>query len=192
MSESSGHATPPPPGTFTATFPRRVFLRRSLQMAGLLAALPATVGGCSRSREVAVPHDLRVLSPDEYLIADAFADALIPHGGAFEPGARDVDLIRHLDGFLTHEPEPVVRGLTSSLWTLEYGGVLLVGRFGRFTAMSAQSRTVYLQKLPLGFEIGRTIYLGLKHSLYFLFYNLDQTWQYVGYDGPWVQTESAS
>jgi hypothetical protein len=169
-------------------FPRRIFLKRSLQAAGALIVLPRFVAGCSAAPRGEVPAGLKTFSADEYLIAAAVADTLIPDGGAFEAGARSLGLAKRLDEFLVGESQKVVKGTLAALWTLEYGGILLAGQFGRFSSMSPERRIRYFEKLPLGFETGRAIFLGLKRAFVFLFYNMDGSWPAVGYDGPWVNT----
>jgi len=175
----------------TLAFPRRIFLARSLQTMATVAALPGMsllASGCGSSTDVKIPAGLKTFTADEYRIATAVGATLIPEGGAFEHGATSLEVALRLDEFLVNEHRRVAQAVSSALWTLEYGGLLLVGQIGRFTSMSPERRTRYFEKLPLGFQLGRDIYLGLKHSYMFLFYNIDATWEPLGYDGPWLRS----
>ncbi len=177
--------SPEQPPAAANGFPRRVFLQRSLQIAGLVTLLPWLPSGCTK-RPTGGDSPLQTFSPEEYEIARAVAETLIPEGGAFAVGATSVDLARRLDAFLAGENERVVRSLSGALWTLEYGGILLAGQIGRFTKMSPERRRRYFEKLPLGFATGRAIYSGFKRTFFFLFYSLDPSWAPIGYDGPWT------
>jgi hypothetical protein len=160
-------------------------LQRSLQLAGLVTLLPWIPSGCGRQNGSGDPT-LKTFSAEEYEIARAVGDTLIPEDGAFPVGSNTVDLARRLDAFLVDENERVIRSLAGALWTLEYGGILLAGHVGRFTRMSPQRRHTYFEKLPLGFATGRAIYSGLKRTFVFLFYCLDPSWAPLGYDGTWT------
>jgi hypothetical protein len=175
----------PQPGPPVSGFPRRIFLQRSLQLAGLVTLLPWIPSGCGKGKGRGDPS-LKTFSAEEYEIARAVGDTFIPEGGAFAVGSNTVDLARRLDAFLVDENERVIRSLAGALWTLEYGGILLAGHVGRFTRMSPHRRRTYFEKLPLGFATGRAIYSGLKRTFVFLFYTLDPSWAPLGYDGTWT------
>lgn len=165
---------------------RRVFLKRSLQAAGTLAVLPLAGSGCGPARRGAAPPGLAVLSPGEYAVLAAAADAFVPRGGAFELGASDVDVAGRVDALLADEDPQVQRGLRAALGLLEWAGGPLAGRFGRFSGLSASDRTAVLGALPHRFGLARDVYAGLKLLCLFSFYCADEVWPAIGYDGPWV------
>lgn len=167
-------------------FPRRLFLKRSMQVAGLVILPVAhwTGSGCARGGEP--DAGLVTFSAAELAIADSFARTLIPDGGAFEPGAGSVDLARHLDAQLSMERPAVVSAVGTALWLLELAPLFVIGKPRRFTHLDRSARDAYLAALPTSFGVVREAYSALRFSFMFLFYNLDETWKPLGYDGPWV------
>jgi len=166
-------------------FSRRVFLRRSLHVAGALTLVPGLSIGCAPG-DVA-PSDLRVLDPGEWALLGAVADTLIPHGGVFELGARDVDLATRIDAFLAGESVAFLRGLSAALLLVEWGSPLASGRVARFSRLGPDERAACIDALCRS-RVGllREVYAGLKQLCFFTFYAIDATWPAVGYDGPWV------
>jgi len=172
---------------------RRAFLKGSLQAVGIAAALPLVSCAEEAAAPAADSGDLRVLRAGEYLVLAAAADALVPRGGAFAAGARDVDVARRIDTALTGESEAVVRGLRAALLLLEYGGGVLARRIGRFSCLDEDARSEVLESLRTsGFGLARGVYLGLKRLCVFFFYAQPQAWEGIGYDGPWVGRAGSS
>lgn len=163
---------------------RRIFLKRSVQSLGALAALPLLPSGCGPGTPV--PGALRTLTPRQYSILDAIADTLLPAGGAFGPGARDLHLAERLDATLAVEDPDVVSGLRGALWFVELGAPLLSGQLGVFSRQDAGARAAALGALPHRFGLARDVFGALKQLCCFHFYCIDASWEHVGYDGPWV------
>ena len=170
---------------------RRVFLRRSLYAAGALAVVPGLAVGCARDDAALAPGDLRVLDAAEWALLGAVADTFIPHGGAFELGARDVELPRRIDAFLAGERPAVLRGVSAALLVVEWASPLAAGRFARFSQLDAEARAACVAALCKS-RVGllRDVYAGLKQLCMFTFYAIDATWPALGYDGPWVATSA--
>jgi hypothetical protein len=167
---------------------RRVLLRRSLHAAGALAVVPGLALGCAPDDTMRAPQDLRVLSAAEWALLDAVADTFIPHGGAFELGARDVALPGRIDAFLADERPAVLRGVSAALLVVEWASPLAAGHaFARFSKLDAASRSACIEALCQS-RIGllRDVYAGLEQLCMFTFYAVDATWPAIGYDGPWV------
>jgi hypothetical protein len=172
---------------------RRVFLRRSLHAAGALALVPGLSVGCAPADVARAPADLRVLDPGEWALLEVVADTLIPSGGAFELGARDVDLARRIDAHLADESAEVQRGLASALRLVEWGSPLVSGRAARFSRLGPEERAACIDALCHS-RIGllRDVQAGLKQLCFFLFYAIDAVWPALGYDGPWVDRKQVS
>jgi hypothetical protein len=168
-------------------FSRRVFLRRSLHVAGALALVPGLSVGCAPGDVARAPTDLRVLDPGEWSLLGALADTLIPRGGAFELGARDLDLATRIDAFLAGESFDVLRGLSAALLLIEWTSPLASGRVARFSRLGPDERAACIDALCRS-RIGllREVYAGVKQLCFFTFYAIDASWPAVGYDGPWV------
>ena len=175
---------------------RRIFLRRSLQTLGAVAAtslLPAFGESATRTAPDRVFSEaqgkpLKVLSAQDYRILDAVADTIIPRGGSFELGARDVDLPLRVDRYLSGSDPELTAGVLGSLQFIEHQAPAgLTGGEKPFSSLPLNSRTAILQALPAGDDLAVQIYAGLKGLCAFLFYTDDASWAPIGYDGPWVQ-----
>lgn len=160
---------------------RRVFLSRSLVVLGAAAAPACTPGPGAEA-----PPGLRVLSAGQWQVLAAAADAFIPRGGAFPVGAADLDLARRVDAYLAQNDPALASGLAGALLLLEWLGGPLAGRLGRFSRMDAAGRAAVLEALPRSFGLPRRVHGGLKQVCTFLFYAQPESWQGIGYDGPWV------
>jgi hypothetical protein len=171
---------------------RRVFLRRSLHMAGALALVPGLSIGCAPGDVARAPTDLRALDPGEWELLGIVADTLIPRGGAFELGARDVDLATRIDAFLAEESVAVLRGLSTALLLIEWGSPLASGRIARFSRLGQGERAACIDALCRS-RVGllREVYAGVKQLCFFTFYAVDASWSAVGYDGPWIGRQGA-
>ena len=172
---------------------RRVFLRRSLHAAGALAVVPGLALGCAPEDAARAPGDLRVLDAAEWALLGAVADTFIPHGGAFAPGARDLELPRRIDAFLAGERPAVLRGVSAALLVAEWASPLAAGRFARLSRLDADGRSACIAALRDS-RVGllRDVYAGLKQLCMFTFYAIDTTWPALGYDGPWVEKSSGT
>lgn len=167
---------------------RRVFLRRSVQAAGALALLPGLAIGCAGEDAAGrSPPGLVVLDASQWVVLDAVADAFVPAGGAFEAGARSVDLATRIDAFLAGERPDVLRGVGAALVVLEWLAPLAAGRAARFSTLDLAGRSAAVDALRTS-RIGllREVYAGMKQLCLFTFYACDAAWPAIGYDGPLV------
>jgi len=120
------------------------------------------------------------------------AEAFVPSGGAFAPGAREVGLARRIDALAAAQGPDVIRGLRGGLWLVDLASPLLAGRLGRFSGLPLDDRTACLQALlesPIA--LAREVFAGLKQLSLFTFYAVDESWPATGYEGPWVRRGSA-
>ncbi len=172
---------------------RRVFLRRSVQAVGALSLVPGFALGCAPADAWRAPSDLRVLDAAEWVLLGVVADTFVPQGGAFELGARDVDLATRIDAFLVGERITVLRGLSAALLLIEWGSPLASGRVARFSKLDADARSACIAALrDSRIAVLREVYAGVKQLCLFTFYAIDASWPAVGYDGPWVAKPSES
>lgn len=172
---------------------RRTFLRGTLRGAGAIALVPTLAVGCAPERAAEAPRDLRVLGAAEWSLLDAIADTFVPRGGAFEAGARDVDLATRVDAYLAGERSEIVRGVRGALLLVEWVSPVASGRLGRFSALDADARTACIDALRASrFATLREVFAGLKTLCLFLFYSTDASWGALGYDGPLVRAGAAA
>jgi len=166
---------------------RRAFLSGGLRAAGALALLPGLSLACGAADAARAPAGLRVLTPAQWTVLDAVADAIVPPGGAFELGARGVDLATRIDGFLASESRALLAGLGSALLLVERVSPLLAGRLTPFSQQDEAGRTACLEALGASrVSTLREVFGGMKTLCLFAFYAADASWPALGYDGPLV------
>jgi len=166
-------------------FTRRIFLSRGLQALGAAAVLPlVTRDVLAAPADASAAPAFQVLTPAEYAVLGAIADTMIPHGGAFELGARDVDLARRIDRYLPRLHLDVVTGIRGALAFVEQQAPPMAKKAAPFTALGEADRaTVFSAMLAAG-GLPASAFLGLKFVCCTYFYTMDVTWKYTGYDGP--------
>lgn len=166
---------------------RRAFLSGGVKAAGVLALLPGMSLGCAAEDVARAPSDLRVLTASEWTVLDAVGDAFVPAGGAFEAGARSVDLATRIDAFVAEESPALLAGLATALLLVERVSPLLTGSLAPFSRLDEAGRTACLEALCAS-RIGalRDAFAGMKTLCLFAFYSADASWPALGYDGPLV------
>ena len=164
-------------------YTRRLFLNRTLQALGAVALAPLAQGAtvAATGGENTAPAGL---SSAEYATLDAVADTMIPHGGAFELGARDVNLARRIAQYLPRLHPDVVNGIRGALAFTEQQAPGLIGKKTAFSTLPAAERAAVLSALLAAGGLPATVFLGLKSVCMTHFYTLDSTWRFTGYDGP--------
>jgi len=179
---------------------RRVFLSRTLQALGAAAVMPlascatapatssaAAAGGTAA--ETGVPQ-LRFLTPGQYLTLEAMSDTIIPGGGAFEPGARDLGLAARVDAYLPKFDPAVAQGIRGALVFVEEQAPALAQQKAPFSSLSDEDRVAVCKAMLAAGDLPAGILLAMKWVSMSFFYTMDATWQYTGYDGPMLQEGS--
>jgi hypothetical protein len=174
-------STPGLPG-----FTRRIFLHRTLQSLGALASLPLAGLVATGSEAVASQAEVSpvFLSIAEMAILGSIADSFIPHGGAFEIGASDVNLAQRIDRYLPKFEPAVATGFRGALAYVEEQSPAMAGKPSPFSQLGAADRAEVLEAMLRAGGLTAGIFLGLKYVVLQHFYTMDVTWQHTGYDGP--------
>jgi hypothetical protein len=166
-------------------FSRRIFLSHSLQALGAVASLPLAASCLAAAGPGAeAPRALKLLNAVEYATLDALGDALIPPGGAFEIGARDVDLARRIDSYLPALAPGVVAGFRGALAFVEAEAPRLAGKTPPFSSLEREDRAAVLSAMLEEGGLPRGVFVAAKFVCLVHFYTADQTWEFTGYDGP--------
>jgi hypothetical protein len=167
---------------------RRVFLNRTLQALGAAVTMPlagiAAEAAAASATPAAANPDLKFLSAEQYGTLDAVCDTMIPRGGAFELGARDVGLAARIDGYLLKFDPTVAQGVRGALVFVEQKAPELAGKPAPFSGLSADERTAVLEAMLKAGGLPAGILLALKYVSVSHFYTVDTTWKLTGYDGP--------
>lgn len=166
---------------------RRVFLNRTLQTLGAAATLPLTAtqtlagGGAGSALDL---PELEFLRPGEFATLAALADSLIPQGGAFGLGARDVGLARRIDSYLPTLDPAVANGFRGALAYVESQAPALAGEPAPFSALGDRERENVLEAMLRQPGLSRAVFIAMKYFCVVHFYTVDETWEFTGYDGP--------
>ncbi|MEJ2604696.1 MAG: gluconate 2-dehydrogenase subunit 3 family protein [Gammaproteobacteria bacterium] len=172
---------------------RRVFLNRTLQALGAAAVLPLTAMQPADAGEPGtarrVPR-LRFLNPAEYATLEAVADTLIPGGGAFPLGARDVDLALRIDHYLPGLDPAVAVGFRGALAFIEAKAPALADETGAFSTLDDDARHAVLDAMLREAGLPRGVLVATKYFCVLHFYTSERTWSHTGYDGPMLLEET--
>jgi Gluconate 2-dehydrogenase subunit 3 len=168
-------------------FTRRVFLNRTLQALGAVAVMPlasyATEAATGEAGSAAIPA-LKYLTAEQYLVLDAVGDTVIPHGGSFELGARDVELARRIDSYLSRQDPALAQGVRGALVFVEQQAPALAAKAAPFSHLSEDDRAAVFDAMLKAGGMPAGILLAMKYVCMSHFYTLESTWKYTGYDGP--------
>ncbi len=179
---------------------RRVFLNRTLQTLGAVAAIPLAscatrsvttpTGTTAEAAPAAEVPPLKFLTPEQYVTLEAVTDTMIPRGGAFELGARDVGLAARIDSHLPKLDPAVAQGFRGALVFVEQQAPSLAGKSAPFAGLSEEDRMAVCNAMLQAPGLPASILLAMKFFSLRYFYTLDVTWQYTGYDGPMLLADA--
>lgn len=124
--------------------------------------------------------ELKVLDRKLYVITQAIADTIIPSGGAFQLGARDVDAVLLFDNYIDQLGKLPLKLIKTVIYLFEYAPMLT--RFKRFTKMNPEQRLRYLQSWENSrFASERNILVMLKMLILMPFYSDDAVANAINY-----------
>jgi len=168
----------------TGPIDRRGFLRLSVGGTTAIALASLVPAGCSADYPQAETdgHDLKSLTPKEYAVARAAAEALlvgVPVTAATVAGRIDQEL--------AWAGDPVLTDMKSVLSLMEHATPLGF-HVRRFTALSPADRLSYLNTWRNSrFQLRRAAYQGLKGFVYYFAYIDPATRSITGFAGPWQE-----
>jgi hypothetical protein len=161
--------------------PRRGVLRWAVGATGVAAAAAAYA---LHDRGPAVAG-LRVLSPRQFRTVEAIVDTIVPAGGAFPVGGRDVGLAREIDAYLAVMPDELQGDLKLGLTYIEYAPVLVRRKLGTFSGLPASERArVWGIWETSGEDVPSRLTMGVRRLCFSKFYDHEEVWPYIGYPGP--------
>jgi hypothetical protein len=176
-SRPRGPAATLPPG-----IDRRGFLRTATGGAAVIALASLIPTGCAADYPEGEGAALKVLSPKEFAVALAAAEALLV--GVPVPAEK---VARRIDHELALAGDPV-RGDVKLVLTLLEHLTPLGGRLKRFTALDPAARLRYLHGWRESrFNLRRGAFQAIKAFVYFYAYADDATRPHTGFTGPWPE-----
>ena len=158
---------------------RRAVLRAGAGGALLLAfgsLLPAGCRGYPRA-----PVELRFFSDEEYAVFQAIARAIL--------GLSDesIDVAALVDRLVTPMTGTVKRDIHWMLRIFEHGTHLFDLKGKRFTRLARDDQENYLRGwMESSLGARRMVFRALKLLAALGYYGVPETWDTIGYDGPWL------
>lgn len=126
----------------------------------------------------------RHLSSREVRTIKAIAEILIPEGGAFALGYRDVDIVSFTENFLAEVPLRVRIFFYVNLWIMEYCSWISVISPSVFSKMCFKNREAVIKKLRMNrWFVVRGIYIFISIILLVAFYSDIQVMNQINYSG---------
>ncbi len=126
----------------------------------------------------------KTLSAREQRTLSAAAEAILPEGGPFNLGHRDVDSVGFAHELMEHVPFEVRALLHVILFFLEYLAWAFAGGPGRFSRMSVDRRNRVLDGMRSSRVFAfRGFFILLSTVLLVPFYNSPQVMDAIGYHG---------
>ena len=179
---------------------RRVFLSRTLQALGAAAAIPLAscatgpdsnaVGAVAKGGSTTAVPALKFLTPEQYATLDAMSDTIIPQGGAFPLGARDLALGVRIDAYLPRFDPAISQGIRGALVFVEQQAPALAGKAAPFSGLSEDDRAAVCNAMLRAGGMPASVLLAMKWVSMSFFYTMDATWKSTGYDGPMLLENS--
>jgi hypothetical protein len=162
------------------TLSRRTFFLRTAALAGAAAMAPA-LSGCN-------PFELSPeLSESETSILSAVTETLYP---STPPAARGepapgLTLAQQVAKVIGEEADATRKMFRGALWVVELAALPVYGKgFRRLPSSQRAEHFLSLQNSRLA--TARSAVQGLARATYFVAYSRPETWDAIGYDGPWI------
>ncbi len=165
---------------------RRVFLLRSIQALGALAATSLISPPLFAQSKSSVKNP--PFNSEELSVFRAITDAIIPQNGAFKTGALDVNLAELINKHLTYADQDMITGLKGAFAFIEHESPKIINKpTSIFSTLSTAERTKILESMATIEGIAVQIFSGLKSLSLFFFYSTEQSWAEIGHLPPLVK-----
>ena len=113
-----------------------------------------------------------VFTSTEHKILRSFGEAMIPKGGPFALGVKDIDMASSVEKLFLGMDPFILKGLKWLLKFFELSPILFIFKLNTFTKMSEQDRESYLIRLEnSSLYICRAMFLALKTISVIVFYS---------------------
>jgi hypothetical protein len=171
---------PASPGSLS----RRGFLRTSVGGGTAIAIASLVPAGCARTYPQATRDnaDLKALTPKEYAVARAAAEALL-----VGVPVSATTVAKRIDQELAWVGEPISSDMKTVLNLTEHA-TPLGGRMRRFTELEPRQRLAYLRTWrDSRLQLRRAAYQALKGFVYYFAYIDDATRSITRFPGPWPE-----
>jgi hypothetical protein len=164
---------------------RRRLLKVGIASAALLGAGGGLLSWLGRGYRL-LPGEAAIgLSVKELCVARAAVEALLP-GGDGLPSGVELGIHQRMDEAAWAADEPTRGDLRAALQLVEHAPVL-VGRFGKLSALAPAERLAALEAMTRhSIDLVTQAALAVRQLAFMLYYSRDETWEAIGYEGPWI------
>jgi hypothetical protein len=172
------------PETSPANLGRRSFLKGTAGGTAAIVVASVIPAGCARDYPQAHNDnaDLKALTPKEYAVARAAAEALL-----VGVPVSATTVARRIDQELAWVGEPIRTDMKAVLSLTEHL-TPLGGRMRRFTELNPEQRLAYMRTgRDSRFQLRRAAYQALKGFVYYFAYIDDATRPLTGFGGSWPE-----
>lgn len=172
---------------------RRIFLMRSIQALGVIAAAPILSVDALAKTTLSPVQATAPFNESELAIFRAITDAIIPQGGAFKTGALDVNLAELINKHLTYADQDMIKGLKGAFAFVEHESPKIIAKSSlKFSQLNTSERTKILEKMATLEGVAAQVFDGLKSLSLFFFYTTEQSWNEIGHLPPLVQQQGVA
>ncbi|MEW6777493.1 MAG: GMC family oxidoreductase [Bdellovibrionota bacterium] len=163
---------------------RRAFLRSTVGGGIALSAAAWLPSGCASYPQA--PEGLKALSPKQAAVLGEIARTIIGRAEGL-PDPVDSGTVERLDGLLSQLPGEIQTQFGLLLHFFEHAPPLFGHGFSRFTRMGEEDRGKYLFSWrDSSIRFRQMAFAALKMFVQLAYYAGEKTWDFLGYDGPWV------
>ncbi len=164
-----------------APLSRRTFLRRGLGAAAGVAVLCGTWRDAIADEFIAVPSEIRFLSPLEYRVLNKIREVFLHPEVLGMPSTVDIPVMQNIDLMISHVSKPVRANINLAGKIFEFSPGY---RLSRFSGMSDEAALAHMEKWQHGYFFQRGLITALKSVVALAYWRDQRVNPYLDYDGP--------
>ncbi|MFN8672230.1 MAG: hypothetical protein U0457_09155 [Candidatus Sericytochromatia bacterium] len=165
---------------------RRTFLKKSFLGVILLNIAPFFISGCSGYPKST--NRLKVFNNKEEIIMTHIAETFVAPTETGLPSPEKLNLVKEIDEYISTVSDESKNQLKTLLNVFEDYSFFFNGSFKKFTAMNLDEKNKYIESWEKStIEFRQMAYRALKMCIMMIYYTKDETWEKIGYTGPYCE-----
>lgn len=166
---------------------RRAFLKALVDVGALAPAMAALGGLPLTGVAAAETQPGGMLDADESALLEAVIARMVETGVEGAPTADEVGAAGAVEGVLAHLDPELVEQLRLALWLVDWWPAVGELRFARFRSLPSQQQDESLEGWRTSrLDSRRLVFHALRNLSMLGYWSQDQTWELIGYGGPWI------
>lgn len=163
---------------------RRIFLKKSFFGIIILNTASLFISSCSDYPKS--KNKLKVFNNKEELIMTHISETFIASSETGLPSPEKINLIKDIDEYIFTVSDESKKQLKTLLNIFQDYSFFFNGSYKKFTDMSLDEKTIYLESWEKSnIEFRQMAYKALKMCIMLIYYSKDETWEKIGYTGPY-------